>query len=215
MANSSKILLDLEAEKSPAESKFLFCMNHDFPRQPKPTKYELPQKKPIITSVPKSQVLGKLKDFLPVMSDANKKLQLAAMDNAKVFDIESLEDNDSAHIEMDLMLGVADLHTPEAIAAAESAINGIQPVLPFATTSNSDEDTDEYDDSESDSESTYDDEDGGENKRDSDKHDQGNDGIELACSLANTKRAKSVCKESSEDLGNAKSSKRPKIVELS
>ncbi|WOH12376.1 hypothetical protein DCAR_0831879 [Daucus carota subsp. sativus] len=216
MANSSKILLDLEAEKSPGCKQTKLFVSYSSSAR-KIFEFDSVIIEPSSSSsyLEVLPILGKLKDFLPVMSDANKKLQLAAMDNAKVFDIESLEDNDSAHIEMDLMLGVADLHTPEAIAAAESAINGIQPVLPFATTSNSDEDTDEYDDSESDSESTYDDEDGGENKRDSDKHDQGNDGIELACSLANTKRAKSVCKESSEDLGNAKSSKRPKIVELS
>lgn len=207
MINSSKTLLDLESDKSPAESKMLFCVNPDLP---KPTKISLPEKKPTITAVPKSQVLGKLKDFLPVMSEANKKLQLAAMDNTKVFDIESLEDDDSAHIEMDLMLGVADLHTPEAIAAAESAINGNQPVSYFAAESNSDEGDDS--DSDSDSESTSDDD---KNQGDCDKHGQGKNDSEVQCSVANTEIAKSVGKESSEELRIEKSSKRPKIVELS
>ncbi|KAL8102968.1 uncharacterized protein LOC141678999 [Apium graveolens] len=199
MTNISKTLLDLESDQSPSESKLLFCVNHDLP---KTAKISLPDKKPTITAVPTSQVLGKLKDFLPVMSEANKKLQLAAMDDTKVFDIESLEDDDSAHIEMDLMLGVADLHTPEAIAAAESAINGNQPVFPFVDKSNSDEDDD--------SESTSDDEDVDKNKHDQDKNDN-----ELKCSLENTKRGKSDGKESSEELRIEISNKRPKIVELS
>lgn len=215
MINSSKTLLDLESDESPAESKLLFCVNPDLP---KPTKISLPEKKPTITAVPKSQVLGKLKDFLPVMSEANKKLQLAAMDNTKVFDIESLEDDDSAHIEMDLMLGVADLHTPEAIAAAESAINGNQPVSYFAAESNSDDDSDEDDDSDgdSDSESTSDDDDDDDkNQGECDKHDQGKNDSEVKYPVANTKIAKSVDKESSEKLRIENSSKRPKIVELS
>ncbi|KAK1378039.1 E3 ubiquitin-protein ligase RNF34 [Heracleum sosnowskyi] len=216
MTNTSKALLDLESDKSPAESKLLFCVNHDLPSQPKPTRISLPEKKPVITSVPKSQVLGKLKDFLPVMSEANKKLQLAAMDNTKVFDIESLEDDDSARIEMDLILGVADLHTPEAVAAAESAINGNQPVFPFAAKSNSDEDSDEDDDTgdDGDNDSTSDD-DEDKNQSDCDKHDQGKNDSELKCSVANMKRAESVGKGTSEELRTEKSSKRPNIVELS
>ncbi|KAF7150333.1 hypothetical protein RHSIM_Rhsim02G0173400 [Rhododendron simsii] len=43
-------------------------------------------------------------------------------DNANDYDIEALTGNESEYIEMDLMLGIADLHTPEALAAAESAI---------------------------------------------------------------------------------------------
>ncbi|KAK9287333.1 hypothetical protein L1049_015748 [Liquidambar formosana] len=35
---------------------------------------------------------------------------------------------------MDLMLAIADLHTSEAVAAAESAIAGYQPVIPLAAT---------------------------------------------------------------------------------
>lgn len=107
------------------------------------------------------------------------------------------------------MLGVADLHTPEAVAAAESAINGNQPVFSFEAKSNSDEDDD------SDSESTCDDEEGDKNQDDYDKCDQDKNGSELECSLENTIRAKSVDKESSEELRIENSSKRPKIVELS
>lgn len=110
------------------------------------------------------------------------------------------------------MLGVADLHTPEAIAAAESAINGNQPVSYFAAESNSDEGDDSDSDSDSDSESTSDDD---KNQGDCDKHGQGKNDSEVQCSVANTEIAKSVGKESSEELRIEKSSKRPKIVELS
>ncbi|XP_074329355.1 uncharacterized protein LOC141666985 [Apium graveolens] len=214
-ARTSNILLDLEAQNPPAssssiESKLLFCVNNGLP--PKSIQPHNNQK-PSIKPVPKSQVLDKLKDFLPVMSEANQKLQLAAMDNTKLFDIESLEDNDSPHIEMDLMLGVADLNTPEAIAAAESAVNGNQPVLSFAATSESSDSSDEDEKNDSHSESGSDDE---EHKEQSvcDKHDQGKDDKRLQCHSGNIKRTKSIGKESYDELGNKKSSKRPKIVEL-
>lgn len=210
MAHTSNILLDLEAEKpasSSIESRLLFCVNDDLRPQPKVTKSNPPEKKPAIRPVPKSQVLDKLKDFLPAMSEANKKLQLAAMDNTKVFDIESLEDNDSAHIEMDLMLGVADLNTPEAIAAAESAINGNQPVLSFAA-----ESSDSSDEDDNYSESTSDDEE--QEQSSCDEDDQGKDDRKLKCLTVNMKRAKSVGKESYDELRNKQSGKRPKIVEL-
>lgn len=211
MAHTSNILLDLETQKSASssiESKLLFCVNDDLrPQHPKSIHSE---KKPSIRPVPKSQVLDKLRDFLPVMSEANKKLQLAAMDNTKVFDIESLEDNDSPHIEMDLMLGVADLNTPEAIVAAESAINGNQPVLSFAPTSESSDSSDEDERDDNHSESTSDDEE----QSGCDKPDQHKDDRKLECPPVNMKRAKSVGKESYDELRNKQSSKRPKIVEL-
>lgn len=43
------------------------------------------------------------------------------------------------------MLGVADLHTPEAVAAAESALAGNPPAFPLAE-SNSDSETDDSSD---------------------------------------------------------------------
>lgn len=111
------------------------------------------------------------------------------------------------------MLGVADLNTPEAIAAAESAINGNQPVLSFAATSESSDSSDEDDKDDNYSESTSDDE---EHKEQSgcDEDDQGKDDRKLECLPVNMKRAKSPGKESFNEMRNKKSSKRPKIVEL-
>lgn len=88
------------------------------------------------------------------------------------------------------MLGIADLHTPEAVAAAESAISGCQPVIPLAVDSSDTESEDSSNDKEDDSE--YDEGD------DNDRQDK------------KFKRSNSL----SEDGGN-KSGKRPKIVELS
>ncbi|CAJ2645215.1 unnamed protein product [Trifolium pratense] len=79
--------------------------------------------------LPPSQLLGKVKDFLGVMSEANKRLEHDAKDHPEKYDIEGLTGKESKVIEMDLMLGVADLHTPEAVDAAESAIFGWQPVI--------------------------------------------------------------------------------------
>lgn len=196
MGQSSKILLDLEANKSSTSSSLesrLLLSNNDLSLQSQTTKINPPDTKPTISSVPKSQILGKLKNFLPVMSEANKRLQLAAMDNSKDFDIEALEDNDSTHIEMDLMLGVADLHTPEAIAAAKSAIDGHLPVIPFAASNNSDEDDDD--------DSISSDEEAEDNKK-------------VTCSPIKRKGTKHAGDESSEALTNKQSEKRPKIIEL-
>ncbi|XP_058201432.1 uncharacterized protein LOC131316169 [Rhododendron vialii] len=112
-------------------------------------------------------VLGKAKDFLGVFSEANKRLE----DNANNYDIEVLTGNESEYIEMDLMLGIADLHTPEALAAAESAIRGYQPVISLSTLSSSDDSSDD--------ESTDDDTD----------DDDGGDGDHLPCSPTKTKRS--------------------------
>ncbi|KAL1829395.1 hypothetical protein DCAR_0208732 [Daucus carota subsp. sativus] len=215
MARTSNILLDLEADNpasSSIESKLLFCVNDDLSRQPKVAKSIQPEKKPAIRPLPKSQVLDKLKDFLPVMSEANKKLQLAAMDNTKVFDIESIEDDDSPHIEMDLMLGVADLNTPEAIAAAESAINGNQPASSSVATSESSDSSDEDEVDDNHSESTSDDE--HKEQRGSNKHDQGKNDRSLKCPPVNIKRAKSIGTKLYEKMRKKQPNKRPKIVEL-
>ncbi|KAG0590445.1 hypothetical protein M758_1G108000 [Ceratodon purpureus] len=78
------------------------------------------------TSVPESSVLGRLKAFLPMMDEANQKLFSSIEEKGREeFDIEAVdEDDDKPHIEMDLALGIADLNTPEALAAAERAAAG-------------------------------------------------------------------------------------------
>lgn len=99
------------------------------------------------------------------------------------------------------MLGVADLHTPEAIAAAESAVNSGQPLVPS-----------DSDSSETESEGTSD----NENKLDSDKDDDddNNNNDDQTCS--SLKRKTSFGEDSSSQCAGRKGSrKRPKIVEMS
>eukprot|EP00850_Spirogloea_muscicola_P002340 SM000009S23469 [mRNA] locus=s9:132070:133445:- [translate_table: standard] len=72
-------------------------------------------------------ILARLRDFLPQMDDANQQLreslQAGQQDDVN---IEVLTSADGApHIEMDLMLGLAELKTPEAVAAAEQALAGL------------------------------------------------------------------------------------------
>ncbi|OIT03859.1 PREDICTED: uncharacterized protein LOC109225871 [Nicotiana attenuata] len=147
MQSNNKDLLHLEAEASPLESKLLFC-NRDCGIQSQNLKPELSDKKPDISSVPKSQVLSKIKDFLGVLSEDNKNLELAAKNNPQKYDIEALTGEESEYIEMDLMLGVAELHTQEAVSAAESAIAGYQPVINLATSDNDTESEDRSDEDE-------------------------------------------------------------------
>jgi len=88
------------------------------------------------TAVPESQVLGKIKDFLQVMGKANHKLQKDIQEKGtKDYDIEVLKGKEEEYIEMDLALGIAELHTPEALAAAESAMVGQGQSLPISSTS--------------------------------------------------------------------------------
>ncbi|XP_009792681.1 uncharacterized protein [Nicotiana sylvestris] len=171
MQSNNKDLLHLEAEASPLESKLLFC-NRDAGIQSQNLKPELSDKKPDISSVPKSQVLSKIKDFLGVLSEDNKNLELAAMNNPQKYDIEALTGEESEYIEMDLMLGVAELHTQEAVSAAESAIAGYQPVINLATSDNdteSEDRSDEDEDSDSSSGESSDDDDGASAVKDSSK----------------------------------------------
>ncbi|KAF5199719.1 hypothetical protein FRX31_010694 [Thalictrum thalictroides] len=63
------------------------------------------------------------------MAEANARLQHDAKTD---YNFEELTGNESEYIEMDLVLGVADLHTPEAVAAAESAMAGSQSVTHVA-----------------------------------------------------------------------------------
>ncbi|XP_022936666.1 uncharacterized protein LOC111443185 isoform X2 [Cucurbita moschata] len=122
MRHASKDLLCLERKDLPSssfESSLLVCKKNSTSKEP------CRNEKPITEPAPKSQVLGRVKDFLGVLSEANKKLQLDAKDDAEKYDIEALNGDESEVIELDLMLGIADLHTPEAVAAAESAIIGL------------------------------------------------------------------------------------------
>ncbi|XLS47682.1 hypothetical protein HN51_022040, partial [Arachis hypogaea] len=136
--------------------------------------------------------LGKVKDFLGVMSEANKRLELDAKDHPESYNIEELTGNESKVIEMDLMLGVADLNMPEAVAPTESTISSCQPAISLAT-DGKDTDTD------SDESSTEDD-----NEDDGIRSgDAGNDGRKPS-SLDDEKRK-----------GNHNSKKRARIVELS
>lgn len=204
MAHSSKDLLDLELKNSSSsnlESTLIVCKNDDLQQSQnsKPTPID---GKPFTSSVPKSHVMGKVKDFLGVMSEANQRLQNDAKDNVEDYDIEVLTGNESEYIEMDLMLGVADLHTPEAVSAAQSAIVGYQPVISLAASS-----------SETESESSSDDSSDGDSEDDSD--DDYNDDNATA-TPPKLKRAKSVEDDSSSESSKKhKPKKQPKIVELS
>ncbi|KAL1352291.1 uncharacterized protein [Arachis hypogaea] len=115
-----------------------------------------------------------------------------ANDHPESYNIEELTGNESKVIEMDLMLGVADLNTPEAVAAAESAISSCQPAISLAA-NGKDTDTDSDESSAED-----DNEDDGIRSGDA-----GNDGRKPS-SLDDEKRK-----------GNHNSKKRARIVELS
>ncbi|XVE94083.1 hypothetical protein REPUB_Repub01dG0250200 [Reevesia pubescens] len=144
MGSRSKDLLWFEhmtSSISPIESALLVCSKKDSLSESH--KFD-PSEKPIITPIPKTQVLSKVKDFLGVMAEANKMLELDAKNNSKAYDIEVLNENDSQVIEMDLMLGVADLHTPEALAAAESAIAGNEPAITLAGYCDTESDDSDY-----------------------------------------------------------------------
>ncbi|XVE94084.1 hypothetical protein REPUB_Repub01dG0250200 [Reevesia pubescens] len=123
MGSRSKDLLWFEhmtSSISPIESALLVCSKKDSLSESH--KFD-PSEKPIITPIPKTQVLSKVKDFLGVMAEANKMLELDAKD---------------------LMLGVADLHTPEALAAAESAIAGNEPAITLAGYCDTESDDSDY-----------------------------------------------------------------------
>ncbi|KAK2653745.1 hypothetical protein Ddye_013601 [Dipteronia dyeriana] len=197
MEHTSKDLLQLEHKNSftsSIESAFLVCNKKDFPSQSKKPNHD---KKPICSPVARSQVLDKVKGFLGVISEANKKLQLDAKGNAQDYDIEVLNGDESEVIEMDIMLGIADLHTPEAVIAAESAIAGNQPVIPLAASSRETESDNRSDD----------DTDGDE---DSDNEDNKTD-FPMNVKRSETNKDNSVSKAA----GKKQSKKRPKIVELS
>ncbi|XP_068321020.1 uncharacterized protein [Pyrus communis] len=220
MGNTSKDLLQFEhknASTSPLESTLLVCKNAS-------TKKAQPEGKPgPALPLPKSQVLGQVRDFLGVISEANERLKQDAKDNPENYDIEVLTGNESQVVNMELMLGVADLQTPEAVAAAESTIVGCQPVIPLVINSSGEESEDSSDDDSSSDDS--DDEDSSDDSSSNDNDDQDSDEIKddtidkedkKTTSHARLKTRKSDKDNSlSEDAGNNRSQKRPKIVELS
>ncbi|KAJ0081740.1 hypothetical protein Patl1_11512 [Pistacia atlantica] len=184
---TSRDLLQLEHKNSTSsamESAILVCNK-------KESKKPNPNEKPLFSLRPQSQVLGKVKNFLG--------------DNAQDYDIEVLNGKESEVIEMDLMLGVADLHTPEAVTAAESAIAGNQPVISLAASSSGTNSEDSSEDSDDDHSSDEDDEGGDNDDANEDKS---------KCFPSEVKRSKTI-KHEWEASGDKKSQKRPKIVELS
>lgn len=192
MEKTSKELLQFE-HKSPSsfkESALLVCGKSKKSPEEKPN----PDGQPFTTALPKSQVLGKVKDFLGVISEANKTLQLNAKDKPEEFDIEVLHGNELEVIEMDLMLGVADLQTPEAMEAAEAAIAGNQPIVDL-----------QFNDSSADSESSSDEVDT-DDESDDDENGKADSSIkqsEMQIDGSSTQQPESRTKN-----------KRPKIVEL-
>ncbi|KAJ7967619.1 DVA-1 polyprotein [Quillaja saponaria] len=194
MGQTSKELLQLE-HKNTSTSQLESALLVNKSKSSSQTKKQHPEGKAQIAPIPKSQVLGKVKDFLGVISEANERLQFDAKDSSKNYDIEVLTGNESEIIEMDLMLGIAELHTPEAVAAAECAISGLQPVIQSASSSS---------ESESDGSSVDDD-------NSSDEDDADSDG-KRSCPFG--KKSKSV-KDNFSKEGNHHSKKRSKIVELS
>ncbi|KAH0977755.1 hypothetical protein GBA52_027474 [Prunus armeniaca] len=208
MGSTSKDLLQLEHKKaltSPIESTLLVCKNDSQACQ---TKKAQPEGKPIGVPVIKSQVLGKIRDFLGVISEANERLEKDAKVGILVLhpklDCLSRFQHTFQIITCDLMLGVADLQTPEAVAAAESAISGYQPVIPLAVSSSEEESQDSSDNNSS---SDEDDDDS------SSEEDESDDENKKTSSPVKLKTPKSD-KDDSSDVRNSRSKKRPKIVEL-
>ncbi|KAM6540623.1 hypothetical protein CsatB_005070 [Cannabis sativa] len=201
-AETSKELLHLE-HKNPStsslESAVLVCKSESERKKSKS------DEKPTIAHVPRSQFLGKVKDFLGVISEANEKLQLHKQDNSKSYDIEALDGNESQVIEMDLMLGITDLKTPDAVAAAESAIAGCQPKIPLAESESDDSIISSSDDEDEHEENEIGKTDHGE------EDDSENEDLVITIS-SSTKHKRS--KSSKAKPRKKKIEKKPKIVEL-
>ncbi|CAA7052338.1 unnamed protein product [Microthlaspi erraticum] len=149
MKETNKDLLELE-DKIPSSSsssaiESVLLLTKEKKEKKKKKREEEAPSKPTIAPVPKSQFLDKLKGFLGVMAEANKKLeQEVAEGNSEAFDIEALTGDESQVVEMNLMVGVADLNTPEAVKAAEAAIAGNGPAAESGDSSSDDEsDSDE------------------------------------------------------------------------
>ncbi|KAG8387178.1 hypothetical protein BUALT_Bualt03G0226300 [Buddleja alternifolia] len=103
--HNSKDLLQLESNStaisstSSLESKLFVCKKESSSSLPK-----APVERPTMFPLPKSQVLGKVKDFLGVFSESNKKLMQDAKENPDHYDIEVLSGKESEFIEMVIAL---------------------------------------------------------------------------------------------------------------
>ncbi|XP_015691907.2 uncharacterized protein LOC102715107 isoform X1 [Oryza brachyantha] len=114
--------------------------------------------KVVLSSTPSSPrkahsraVLGRAKDFLGEMAKANDKLQLDVKNKRpEEYDIEALTGNEKEYIEMDLLLGVADLHSEKGVEVAEATMNGFPPTGRSFTCSSSDSEDDSDDSDEDD-----------------------------------------------------------------
>lgn len=205
MGTTSKDLLQLEHKKpsiSPLESTLLVCKNESLPSQ---TKKAQPDKKPITAPLSKSQLFGKVRNFLGVMSEANEKLQLDAKDNPEKYDIEVLTGDESQVINMECMLGMVDLLAPEAVAAAEAAVSGYH--KPVAESSSGEESDISTEDSSSDEE---------EESSDDNEDDESDEEDKKTSSPVKPKASKPDKNNSfSEEVSDKRPKKRPKIVELS
>ncbi|KAH7652067.1 hypothetical protein IHE45_20G098100 [Dioscorea alata] len=193
MASTSKELLDFsDSPSKPSVLESLLVSNKDCKTQREEKKRRgdaVDQKRnPLTAVVPTSQVLGKVKDFLGVMAQANEKLELDVKEHSRAkYDLEFLDGNEQECIEMDLLLGIADLHNQDAVAAAEAAMGNIHPTKSSTCSDCSSSDDTDEDGDESESESEHDD------------------------SFDKSEKPNSDEKHS---LGNKKPNKRPKIVML-
>ncbi|CAG9467346.1 unnamed protein product [Pedinophyceae sp. YPF-701] len=81
----------------------------------------VPQQKPRIQHVANSELLAKLRGFLPEMERSNKELESAMKGRPREeFDIEAVDPQGAEqHIEMDLGVGVLELRDQAAVRAAE------------------------------------------------------------------------------------------------
>ncbi|XP_015691909.2 nucleosome assembly protein 1;4-like isoform X3 [Oryza brachyantha] len=85
------------------------------------------------------------------MAKANDKLQLDVKNKRpEEYDIEALTGNEKEYIEMDLLLGVADLHSEKGVEVAEATMNGFPPTGRSFTCSSSDSEDDSDDSDEDD-----------------------------------------------------------------
>ncbi|KAF8676017.1 hypothetical protein HU200_047520 [Digitaria exilis] len=148
MGEPSKELLDLPSEPRPPSSFIESLLTGRDQQQQQDDKVGKRKPGQPTDPLPKSQVLGKVKDFLGEIAKANQKLQLDTQNKLpEEYDIEALTGNEKEYIEMDLLLGVADLHSDQAVDAAEATMNGFQPSgMSFGcSSSDSEEDSDDSD----------------------------------------------------------------------
>ncbi|KAJ0985609.1 hypothetical protein J5N97_003965 [Dioscorea zingiberensis] len=153
MASTSKELLDLSDRPSkPSVLESLLVNSRESKVQQEGKEragngVDEKRRKPLTGVLPTSQVLGKVKDFLGVMAKANEKLEHDVKENSQVnYDIEFLDGNEQEYIEMDLLLGIADLHNEDAVASAEAAMGNLHPAeAPTSSDCSSTDGTDEDD----------------------------------------------------------------------